>query len=126
MQIELPAQDTEALAHFYENVFGWKLIHEPRFNYWMFDGEGGPGGGFVNAGGEVDPNNPVHYELDHPVIYLNSDDIEGDLERVVAAGGKVVMPSMEIPMTGWMAFFTDPAGNRMALYKNMPQPEQAS
>ena len=29
------------------------------------------------------------------------------------------IPKMEIPGTGWFAFFEDPSGNKLALYKTM-------
>ena len=41
------------------------------------------------------------------------------LEKIVANGGKVLAPKTEIPNIGWYAFFSDPTGNNMALYKSI-------
>ena len=117
VHVEIPAQDPAANAKFYQDVFGWNLQHDANFDYWMFSAEGGPGGGWVKP--ETSAENPMGYQIGAPLIYLGTDDIEGDLERVVAHGGTVVTPKMEIPMTGWFAVFTDAAGNRMALYTPM-------
>jgi predicted enzyme related to lactoylglutathione lyase len=37
----------------------------------------------------------------------------------VAQGGKILAPKTEIPGMGWFAFFADPNGNRLALYRAM-------
>jgi predicted enzyme related to lactoylglutathione lyase len=31
------------------------------------------------------------------------------------------MPETEIPETGWFAFFEDPAGNRVGIYKGLSE-----
>ncbi|MFH2104273.1 MAG: VOC family protein [Chloroflexota bacterium] len=50
------------------------------------------------------------------MIYIDSDDIEADLERVTPLGGQVIQPKTEIPNTGWFGVFKDPTGNTIALY----------
>ncbi len=53
------------------------------------------------------------------IIYLNANpDLQLVLDRVGDAGGKVNMPKTSIGQNGFMAFFTDSEGNKMALHSN--------
>jgi uncharacterized protein len=113
VHIEIPTIVSKDSADFYAKTFDWKLEHSPEFDYWQFAGEGGPGGGFIQVGGQSDA------KINEPVVYIGTDDIEASLASIEANGGKMVMPKHEIPGIGWFAYFTDPAGNRLALYKSM-------
>ena len=118
VHIEIPANDTKGLAKFYADMFGWELQHDSNFDYWMFRADGGPGGGFVTTG-DTDPSGHMEYKPDSLLVYVDSDDIDADLAKVESLGGKVVMPETEIPHTGWFGIFTDPTGNRVALFTSM-------
>lgn len=115
VHVEIPAHDTKAGGKFYEDVFGWKVHTEPSVDYTMFEAAGGPGGGFVDTSG------PMPARPGDVLIYIGTDDIEASLRDVEAHGGKTVTPKSEIPGTGWFAVFTDPTGNRIALYTAMPR-----
>ncbi|MGI8589076.1 MAG: VOC family protein [Chloroflexia bacterium] len=118
VHVEIPAKDTAATAKFYADAFGWELEHAPNFDYWMFrPASGGPGGGFVST--DPSTENPYPPKPSEVLIYINSDDIDADLAKIESLGGKSLGPKMEIPQTGWFAVFTDPAGNKVALYKAM-------
>ncbi len=112
VHIEFPATNPKATGQFYASVFGWKVETDANFDYTMFSAEGGPGGGFPKAGEE----GPMSYKVGEPMIYIGTDDIEATLAKIIAHGGKALSPKTEIPGVGWFAFFTDPAGNRVALY----------
>lgn len=51
-------------------------------------------------------------------IYLNANpNIQAIIDRIEPAGGKVVFPKTQIsPDIGYMAFFVDTEGNRLALH----------
>jgi len=55
---------------------------------------------------------------DGPLLYLNgSPDVQLVLDRVEAAGGKILLPKTEIsPEYGYMALIIDSEGNRIALH----------
>jgi hypothetical protein len=116
VHIEFPATDTKAAGKFYGDVFGWKIQTDSNYDYTMFAAEGGPGGGFVSVGGQGG------YEAGKPLIYIGTDDIDASLRTVEAHGGKMLAPKQEIPGVGWFAIFSDPSGNRVALYTTMSQP----
>ena len=115
VHIEIPANDTKGASQFYAEVFGWKIQHAPEFDYYMFQAEGGPGGGFVNTGEQMGMN----YKAGELLVYIGTDDIDATLATIAKHGGKTLLPKTEIPQTGWFAFFADPAGNRVALYTAM-------
>lgn len=112
VHVEIPATDPSAAAQFYADIFGWSITKDDQFNYHMFKAEGGPGGGFTTVG-------QYGTKVDDVLVYLGTDDINGTLARIEAAGGKTLSPKMEIPGTGWFATFSDPTGNTMALYTPM-------
>ena len=76
----------------------------------------GVGGTLVDSGGFHKPS-----ATDGPLIYLNGNpDVQIILDRVEAAGGKIMVPRTEIsPEYGDMAVFLDTEGNRIALH-NIP------
>ena len=111
VHVEIPAANVEAAGSFYHEMFGWKLQHVPEMNYTMWEAADGTGGGFP----EVSADNPVGQVL----VYIDSDDIEADLKKVVQLGGKVLHEKVEIPQTGWFGIFQDPTGNVLALYTSM-------
>ncbi len=117
VHIEIPAKDAAAAGKFYGELFGWKIETDPMYNYTQFQAEGGPGGAFV-AVSEATANNPA-YKPDSLLVYVSTDDIDATLARVESLGGKTLMPKTEIPHVGWWAAFTDPTGNRVALFTGL-------
>lgn len=111
VHVEIPAKEVGAASKFYQDLFGWKMESIPEMNYTMWADGSGFGGGFT----EVSEDTPVGRVL----VYIDSDDIEADLKKVVELGGKVLQEKMEIPQTGWFGIFQDPTGNVLAIYKSM-------
>jgi len=51
------------------------------------------------------------------LIYFSSIDVNNEMNRVEAAGGKIIQPKTQISEdVGYMALFTDSEGNRIALH----------
>jgi len=119
VHIEIPAKKAGEAGKFYGDLFGWKIEADPMYDYVQFQAEGGPGGGFAELAGST-ANNP-EYKPDSLIVYVGSDDIDADLAKVESLGGKTVFPKTEIPHVGWFAIFTDPTGNRIALFKGVGQ-----
>lgn len=117
---EIPATDLNRATKFYEAIFDTQLIplDLPEIKMRMFaltDMMSGVGGAVVDSGGSHKPS-----ATDGPLIYLNgSPDLQIVLDRVEAAGGKVLMPKTEItPEYGYMALFLDTEGNRIGLHSS--------
>ena len=109
VHVEIPAEDQAASGQFYSELFGWKYSAYPEMNYAMFEAEGGPGGGFPKVDGEGVTPGAV-------LVYVGTDDIEASLAKAESLGGNTIVPKTEIPGQGWFAVFSDPTGNRLALY----------
>jgi predicted enzyme related to lactoylglutathione lyase len=83
------------------------------YNYVQFQAEGGPCGGFVEL---VQTDAPVEYKTDSLLVNVSIDDIDATFAKIVSLGGKMLMLKTEIPHVGWRGVFSDPTGNRVALY----------
>jgi len=118
---EIGTTDLERATKFYETIFNIRLnpLDLPNIKMRMFPLEdmAGVGGAVVNSGGFHKPS-----ATDGPLIYLNSNpDVQQILERVEAAGGKIMVPKTEIsPEYGFMAVIIDTEGNRIGLH-SVPQ-----
>ena len=107
--IEIPARGRADLAKFYADMFGWEIqpMDERGMNYTVWH-SGNNRGGFPDVDDDNQPGEVI--------IYIESDDIEADLKKIEARGGKRLKDKTEIPGVAWYALFTDPTGNRMGLY----------
>lgn len=114
---EIGTTDLERATRFYETIFGVKLnpLDLPNIKMRMFPLEDimGVGGALVDSGGFHKPSG-----TDGPLIYLNGNpDVQKVLDRVEAAGGKIMVPKTEIsPEYGYMAVIIDTEGNRIGLH----------
>jgi predicted enzyme related to lactoylglutathione lyase len=116
VHIELSAQDPHQLGQFYNDLFGWKILHDEELNYTMFQTiEDSLGGGFS----PVSADNPPGSVL----VHIQTEDIDTKLEKIESHGGKGLVPKTEIPGTGWFAIFVDPSGNKVGLYTPMQSQE---
>jgi len=119
---EIPATDLERAQKFYETVFGISMIPMDMENIKMRlfpldDMMAQVGGAIVDSGGFHKPS-----LTEGPLIYLNANpDVQQVLDKVEAAGGKVMVPKTQIsPEYGYMAVMVDTEGNRIALH-SIPQ-----
>jgi predicted enzyme related to lactoylglutathione lyase len=119
---EIGTNDLDRATKFYETVFNVKLapLDLPNIKMRMFpldDMMTQVGGAIVDSGGFHKPSS-----TDGPLIYLNGNpDVQDILDRVEAAGGKIMVPKTEIsPEYGYMAVIIDTEGNRIGLH-SVPQ-----
>jgi uncharacterized protein len=119
---EIPATDIDRAQKFYEAVFNIQMqaLDFQGIKMRMFpidDPMAGIGGAVVDTDGFHKPS-----ATDGPLIYLNGNpDVQLFLDRVEAAGGKILTPKTTISDEyGDMAVFLDTEGNRIALH-NIPE-----
>ncbi len=115
---EIGTTDLDRATKFYETIFGITLtpMDLPNIKMRMFpldDMMKQVGGALVDSGGFHKPS-----ATDGPLIYLNGNpDVQHVLDKVEAAGGKIMVPKTEIsPEYGSMAVILDTEGNRIALH----------
>jgi uncharacterized protein len=113
---EIPASDFERARHFYQVIFGIHMQVDNMMGmkmafFPMAMGSGKASGALVQS----DFHKP---SMDGSIIYLNANpDMTDILNRIETEGGKVLMPKTHITQDiGYMAFFTDTEGNRVALH----------
>ena len=113
---EIPAREIARAKIFYETIFEIEMDIQDMgdLKMAMFPFELGSG----KANGAIAEHEMYTPSEEGVVLYLNANpDLEMVLNRVEAAGGKIVMPKKEIAEeVGFMALFIDSEGNRMALH----------
>ncbi len=116
---ELLTSDVEAAKKFYGDLFGWESETKtmaPGWDYTLFKKGESMVGGALEITPEMGPIQP------HWLSYVMSTDIEADLEKAKAAGGRVLKEPMDVPDTGTLAIIQDPQGAVFALWKCMMNP----
>jgi predicted enzyme related to lactoylglutathione lyase len=109
VHFEIVGRDGRKLQSFYANVFGWKVDANNPMNYGIVAADEGRGiGGGISAGDGQSAYVTFYVEVDDPQAYL---------DKVVSQGGSVLMPVTEIPGMVIMAQFSDPEGNLVGIVK---------
>lgn len=106
---QLNTSDPAAAQRFYSELFGWEVrVESEEAQYWGMYVDGR-----ANAGMQPNPSPNVP---DHWIVYFTSPDLEAASQRVLVAGGKVLLQPMQIP-SGRIMVATDPAGAYFALFE---------
>jgi predicted enzyme related to lactoylglutathione lyase len=107
---EIGAPESKRSQEFYSQMFGWTITCNNPMNY-----------GSVNTGGQGGINGGIMQTPDgHPkyiTIYVQVDDLQASLDKVARLGGKTLVPPTPIPGTGAFAWFQDPDGLCVGLFK---------
>lgn len=106
VHFEIGCKDKEATSKFYSAAFGWKIDAGPMSMIDTGSGEGVQG--HIAALGH-EPHQFTHF-------YIQTGDVAASLAQIEALGGKIVVPPVPIP-TGTFAWFADPEGNVVGLWK---------
>ena len=121
VHFELPYDNRERMARFYEAAFGWKLqmYGEEMGNYVlattaeadvMPEGKGHRGainGGFFPRSADM--------PAQHPSVVIGVKDVQASMKAVKQAGGEVLGTPMEIPGVGQYVAFFDTEKNRLSM-----------
>jgi predicted enzyme related to lactoylglutathione lyase len=110
--VDLASPDIEGARRFYGRVFGWSstVATEPEAGgYTMFHKDEQAVAAVGPLMGEGQPSVWT--------TYFNTSDVEAAGRRVGAAGGKVLMATMEVLRYGRMAIFLDPSGAPFAMWE---------
>ena len=111
---EIPATNHDRAVKFYGAVLGLDLQPMEMQGIKMAFLSNNPG----EVGGSICTGEGYKPSADGALIYLNGgDDLSTPLSKVEGAGGKVVMPKTKISdEIGYMAFFMDTEGNKVAFH----------
>ena len=111
VHFEVHGTDGKALETFYSQLFDWKIDSNNPMHYGMVE-TGGEGG--INGGVTGGANDSAWV-----TFYAQVGDLQATLDQAEKLGGKTVMPPTDIGSEGKMALFTDPAGNKIGIFKGM-------
>jgi uncharacterized protein len=105
VHFEIPADDPERAAKFYEDVFGWEIQRwEGPFDYWL-----------VNTGPDDEPgiNGAIMTKEMGDTIRntIGVESFDEFAEKIQENGGKMLTEKANIPGIGDMAAFQDTEGN---------------
>lgn len=124
VHFEMPYEDRDRIAKFYESVFGWKMqmLGEEMGNYVLAttaesDAKPGSPAGAINGG--FYPKKP-DWPAQYPSVVIAVEDIGRSMSRVRDAGGGVLGEPMEIPGIGQYVSFLDTEGNRSSMLQPAP------
>lgn len=115
--IDMMAKDVDKAKAFYTGLFGWDAAdqHDDKGNYiyTMFTKDGKDAAGL---GGMMDDmkKSGMPSVWNSYVSVESADDVAAAVER---AGGKVMMPPMDVMEAGRMAIFTDPVGAAFSVWQ---------
>jgi len=113
---EIPAADINRAKTFYETIFGFTMDTQEMMGMKMAFFPSEPGNGKASGGLCESPYHKP--SQDGSIIYLNANpNLDTVIEKIEGAGGHIAMPKMKISdEIGYMAFFIDSEGNRVALH----------
>lgn len=112
--MELMVDDPAPLLPFYSEMFGWKFSDPMPMNggeYTSFEINGEKVGGIMKRPPNVPEMPPVWMN------YFSVQSVDEWSEKAKSLGGKIVMPKMEIPDTGFFSCIEDPTGAHSYLFE---------
>jgi len=107
VHFEIGCRDSAKTSDFFSALFGWNMQAMGPATMINTSADGGIQGHITALGHE-----PHHYTI----FYVQVDDVGAYLNKVGTLGGKTLVPPVEIP-TGTFAWFADPEGNTIGLWK---------
>ena len=108
VHFEIGARNADTAKRFYQSLFGWGIESHGPAN--MIDTGSAEGIQGNVAIAEAEPRAYV-------MFYVQVEDIGSSLKRAHELGGKVIVPASEVPGMGHFAWFADPDGNTIGLWK---------
>ena len=125
VHFEMPYDDPERMAKFYQDAFGWQtqMLGEEMGNYVLAtttetEGSRPSKPGAINGG--FFPRRP-DWPAQHPSLVIAVDDIQAAMRKVAEVGGKVLGEPLEIPGVGQYVSFFDTEGNRVSMLQPGPR-----
>ena len=118
VHFEIGCKDMAKTSQFYSELFGWTLQDFGGANMVTNIGPSHDGGKPMTDGIGGHLNALGHPPHQYVTVYANVDDVQGMLDKAVKLGGKVVVPVTEVPNMGHFAWFSDPEGNCIGLWKS--------
>lgn len=110
---ELLSRDLSVTQPFYEAVIGWQFTDTGMSNAADYRFIKYGIGEYDAVGGAMQLTGDMLSGGASPMwaVYFAVDDVDATVDRILAAGGRVLMPAFDLEDVGRMAFVADPQGN---------------
>jgi uncharacterized protein len=118
VHFEIPAEQVERAKKFYSQAFEWQISSAPGMGYHLVT--------TTPVGPDMRPREPgainggmLQREAFYrsPVLIVNVAEINAAVERIKAAGGKIVREPKPVGALGIAAYFEDPEGNVLGIWQ---------
>jgi len=120
VHFEIPFDDQSRAEKFYSEVFGWQITKFPEMDYYLAtttpsDENMRPKEpGSINGGLlKKDPSG------EHPVIVIDVPSVDEHISKIESAGGKTIMPKMQVGNFGLYARVADTEGNVIGIWQTI-------
>lgn len=112
--VELSSDDPQATRRFLESVFGWRFQSRamPEGEYLAYQAPGGGRGGIRPTRASEPPTS---------LSYVRVSDLGRAQAQVTGAGGKIVLPRVDVPGMGSFFWFQVPGGPILACWQDAPE-----
>jgi uncharacterized protein len=107
IHFEIGCRDSAKTVNFFRDLFGWQMQAMGPATMINTGSSSGIQGHITSLGHE--PHN-------YTIVYVQVDNVQTYLDKATSLGGKTLVPPVEIP-TGTFAWFADPEGNTVGLWK---------
>jgi predicted enzyme related to lactoylglutathione lyase len=108
---EIHFDDPERARKFYTELFGWKVEKVAGTEYWMITTQEGTNGGMMKR---INTNQKI-------TDYFGVLSILESSAKVEKLGGKILVPKMAVPKSGYFALCMDTEGNIFGLWEDDPR-----
>ncbi|MDO8628159.1 MAG: VOC family protein [Nanoarchaeota archaeon] len=123
VHFEIHAEDPEKVAAFYRAVFGWGIkkwvTPDTDMSYWLLTTAPPKTPNAINGGltKRIGPRPKEGQPMNGYVCIMSVDNVDNYVRKVEGAGGKVVVPRMDVPEVGSLVYCADPDGNLFGMIK---------
>jgi hypothetical protein len=107
VHFEIGCRDQAKTVAFFSELFDWKMQAAGPATMINTASSSGIQGHLTSLG---------HEPHQYTIFYVEVDDVQAYLDKAESLGGRTVVPPVEIP-TGTFAWFSDPGGNTIGLWK---------
>jgi len=115
---ELPADNLDRAKKFYEEVFNWKITHNPALDIYMLGTAPSDKRGRSSEPGTINGLMAMRKNADSATtVTIEVADIDSAIENVKNHGGRITQKKQGIPQIGFAAYFKDTEGNLVQLFQ---------
>jgi len=111
--LQIPTVDVAGSARFYEHALGWTTRTRDDGSIAFDDTTAEVSGEWVLDRPAADDSGVL--------VHVRVDDVEASLERIVQAGGEIMVPRTQQGEGIAYATFRDPAGNVLGIFQEQSQ-----